>query len=162
MWGVPNIQDRADWGGQAWLFQIIHVLCVLKVLARHPSAGPRFAQSNERADESHATRSHTLRARTTPSIVCETSADSLVNVSEASARSEFYTHALAMLRARARTRTSPSRGVHSASARSLRFTLTLSQSCERAPGGNERVLVLASYSITRVQGLLRRTMYTCT
>ena len=102
MWGVPNIQDRADWGGQAWLFQIIHVLCVLKVLARHPSADPRFAQSNERAYESHATRSHSLRARTTPSIVCETSADSLVNVSEASARSEFYTHALAMLRARAR------------------------------------------------------------
>ena len=90
MWGVPNIQDRADWGGQAWLFQIIHVLCVLKVLARHPSADPRFAQSNERAYESHATRSHSLRARTTPSIVCETSADSLVNVSEASARSEFY------------------------------------------------------------------------
>ena len=25
MWGVPNIQDMADWGGQAWLFQIIHI-----------------------------------------------------------------------------------------------------------------------------------------
>jgi len=21
MWDVSNIQDRADWGGQAWLFQ---------------------------------------------------------------------------------------------------------------------------------------------
>jgi len=27
VWGVPNIQDRVDWGGQEWLFQIIHV-CV--------------------------------------------------------------------------------------------------------------------------------------
>jgi len=29
MWDVPNIQDRAGWGGKEWLFQIIHVHVIL-------------------------------------------------------------------------------------------------------------------------------------